>query len=35
MAEDIKIELPDIDLSDLDIKIPEIDIDKQIGVKDL
>ena len=35
MAEDIKIELPEIDLSDLDVKLPEIDIDKQIDVKDL
>jgi hypothetical protein len=35
MAEDIKIELPNIDLSDLNIDLPKIDIDKQIDVKDL
>ena len=34
MAEDIKIELPDIDLSDLDIKLPDID-SKKLSIKDI
>ena len=33
MAEDFKIDLPDIDLSDLDIDIPEIDISKSVDNK--
>ena len=34
MAEDIKIELPEIDLSDLNIELPEID-NKKISIKDI
>ena len=33
MAEDIKIDLPEIDLSDIDIDIPDIELDKTFKFK--